>query len=89
MLGRSVTKGECEHRANGVAKPPDRGQRRAAESAVLVDACGNQRMRELEQDGPRPSQNDETFSVQAAGDSVHGNPLPPIRVPRVVRVVAA
>ena len=89
MLCRRVTEGECEHRADRVSKPPDRGDRRAAEPAVFVDAGGNQRMRELEQDGPRPSENDESLSVQAAGDSVHGKPLRPIRVPRIVRLVAA
>ena len=58
---------ELPHRADGGVEARERRQRRGPEAAVLRDAGRNQRMRELQQDGPRPRQQGEALAGDGPG----------------------
>ena len=45
-----------------------RGERSRAEAAVIVDACRNQRVGQLEKNRARPTEQDEPFGVEALRD---------------------
>ena len=61
-------------------EPRGGGQRRRAETAVIVDTCRDQRMCQLKQDRARPPEQDEPFGVEALRDyerSFSARPAPP------------
>ena len=70
---RLVAEDERQHRADRVMQPKDGRNAATAERAVLRDACRDQRVRELQEDGARPAEHDDALGVDALGDQVvHG-----------------
>ena len=57
-----------QHRVNGVIQTADGGPRRGPETAVIVNAGSHQRMRELQEDGAAPAEQNDALGVDPARD---------------------
>src|SRR5438105_4949725 len=63
-----VAEADREHRPDGVMEPRERRRRAATECAVFRDAGGDERMRELQQDGAHPAEHDQALRVDGPRD---------------------
>ena len=59
---------QLEHGAHREVEAPRGRESAVSERTVIGDAGRNERMRELQQDGPRPSEQDDALGVDAAGE---------------------
>ena len=60
-----AAEGQREHGADDVTQALRRGERTVAKRAVLGHAGGDERMRNLQQDGARPRQQHQALCVDA------------------------
>ena len=63
-----VTEGQRQHRVHGVIQTRGGRLGRPSKAAVIEDARGDERMRELQQDGTRPPEEHDALGVDAPGD---------------------
>ncbi len=61
-----VAEGNREHRVDSVVEPRQRRDRTASERAVVRNAGSDERMRQLQQDGACPADQDKAFCVDSA-----------------------
>jgi hypothetical protein len=69
-----ITERHRQHGADGGVQPPEAGAEAPAKGAVLMHAGGDRRMRQLEQDGPRPAGHHDHLAIHFPGDAVWPGP---------------